>query len=224
MSLSGVDNCQVRCSEVELLFSNYRPLTNLRKPKAMLASRPSRILKPKALACAHTQTSHAGFHRLSKFSAQEKPRLRVKLPGENSGEKPGLSKLLGFWKENTFRTVNTKAEYDVVNGKEIVQYLSQEIKESGLLSRSCWWPFWENPGAARVVTFCDTCYKVKPEYRGLVKMNVYPVPNGGGIPFGVYLVPTINAHHVRQLIVGPGGCIAFAREDYQFWDFKLSDV
>lgn len=44
---------------------------------------------------------------------------------------------------------------------------------------------------ARVVTFRGTYYQLKPEYRGIVRMNIYPVPSGGGIPVGVHLTPTV---------------------------------
>ncbi|ORX86398.1 FAD dependent oxidoreductase [Basidiobolus meristosporus CBS 931.73] len=378
----------------------------------MLASRATRTFPTRHLARAYIRTSYAGFHKLSKLSAQEKPHLWEKLPGENSGEKPGFSKLLGPLKENNFRNVHAKPEYDVVvvgggivglatareilnrfpektvvvlekerevaahqtghnsgvihaglyyepgsrmahtcvrgadlmykycedhglpvercgklvvavnekehaqveklyrqgtangvkglkilDGEQVKEYepnvraysalyspntgivdfglvaqnLAQEIKDSGrgeiklafeakkftqtsdhrVLIRgaepankgpalevlgknviTCAGFYADrvsglaggDPEAARVVTFRGTYYQVKPEYRGLVKMNVYPVPSGGGIPVGVHFTPTVNARRGHQLIVGPGACITFAREGYQFWDLKLSDI
>ena len=47
-------------------------------------------------------------------------------------------------------------------------------------------------GKAKVVTFRGTYYQMKPEYRGICRMNVYPVPSGGGIPVGVHFTPTVS--------------------------------
>ena len=60
-------------------------------------------------------------------------------------------------------------------------------------------------GAAKpqVLTFRGTYYQMKPEFRDVCKMNVYPVPSGGGIP-GVHFTPTVNLRRGRQTIVGPG--------------------
>lgn len=49
-----------------------------------------------------------------------------------------------------------------------------------------------NPNKAKVVTFRGTYYQLKPEYRGICRMNVYPVPSGGGIPVGVHFTPTVR--------------------------------
>lgn len=76
----------------------------------------------------------------------------------------------------------------------------------------------------KVVTFRGTYYQLKPEYRTLVKRNIYPVPSGGGIPVGVHFTPTVDARRGHQTIVGPGACITFSREGYRFFDFKLKDV
>ncbi|KAG0802191.1 hypothetical protein G6F22_000497 [Rhizopus arrhizus] len=77
---------------------------------------------------------------------------------------------------------------------------------------------------AKVVTFRGTYYQLKPEYRGICRMNVYPVPSGGGIPVGVHFTPTVNTRRGIQMIVGPGACLTFAREGYSFWDFKMEDI
>ncbi|KAI7880573.1 FAD dependent oxidoreductase [Lichtheimia hyalospora FSU 10163] len=81
-----------------------------------------------------------------------------------------------------------------------------------------------NPSKAKVVTFRGTYYQLKPEYRGICRMNVYPVPSGGGIPVGVHFTPTVNTRRGIQMIVGPGACLTFTREGYSFFDFKLSDL
>lgn len=43
------------------------------------------------------------------------------------------------------------------------------------------------------VAFVLTSYpQLKPEYRTMVRMNIYPVPSGGGIPVGVHVTPTVS--------------------------------
>ncbi|KAG2231349.1 hypothetical protein INT48_006561 [Thamnidium elegans] len=79
-------------------------------------------------------------------------------------------------------------------------------------------------GRAKVVTFRGTYYQLKPEYRGICRMNVYPVPSGGGIPVGVHFTPTVNTRRGIQMIVGPGACLTFSREGYTFTDFKMDDI
>ncbi|KAI8073994.1 FAD dependent oxidoreductase-domain-containing protein [Gongronella butleri] len=77
---------------------------------------------------------------------------------------------------------------------------------------------------AKVVTFRGTYYQLKPEYRGICRMNVYPVPSGGGIPVGVHFTPTVNTRRGIQMIVGPGACLTFSREGYQFADLSFRDL
>ncbi|KAI8973753.1 FAD dependent oxidoreductase [Mycotypha africana] len=81
-----------------------------------------------------------------------------------------------------------------------------------------------NPRKHKVVTFRGTYYQLKPEYRTLIKHNIYPVPSGGGIPVGVHFTPTVDVRRGHQAIIGPGACITFSREGYRFFDFKLKDV
>lgn len=76
----------------------------------------------------------------------------------------------------------------------------------------------------KIVSFRGTYYQLKPEYRTLVKRNIYPVPSGGGIPVGVHFTPTVDVRRGHQTIVGPGACITFSREGYRFFDFNLRDV
>ncbi|CAO3670876.1 unnamed protein product [Umbelopsis vinacea] len=76
----------------------------------------------------------------------------------------------------------------------------------------------------QVVTFRGTYYQLKPEYRTMVRMNIYPVPSGGGIPVGVHISPTVNARRGHALIIGPGACFTFSREGYRFFDIKMKDV
>eukprot|EP01007_Sphenomonas_quadrangularis_P000173 NODE_1070_length_1017_cov_178.307851_g888_i0.p1 GENE.NODE_1070_length_1017_cov_178.307851_g888_i0~~NODE_1070_length_1017_cov_178.307851_g888_i0.p1 ORF type:complete len:269 (+),score=96.42 NODE_1070_length_1017_cov_178.307851_g888_i0:24-809(+) len=76
----------------------------------------------------------------------------------------------------------------------------------------------------RVITFRGNYYQMKPGGEAIVKRNIYPVPSGGGIPVGVHFTPTVNESRGKQMIIGPGACITFAREGYRFTDFKLRDI
>lgn len=76
----------------------------------------------------------------------------------------------------------------------------------------------------RVVPFRGTYYQMKEEYRNVVTRNIYPVPSGGGIPVGVHFTPTVNERRGEQMIVGPGACLAFSREGYNFFDLSFRDM
>jgi L-2-hydroxyglutarate oxidase LhgO len=67
----------------------------------------------------------------------------------------------------------------------------------------------------KVVTFRGSYYQMKPQWKDVVRTNVYPVPSGGGIPVGVHFTPTVNERRGHQMIIGPGACIAFSREGYK---------
>eukprot|EP00730_Choanoeca_flexa_P013034 TRINITY_DN4903_c0_g1_i1.p1 TRINITY_DN4903_c0_g1~~TRINITY_DN4903_c0_g1_i1.p1 ORF type:complete len:468 (+),score=98.17 TRINITY_DN4903_c0_g1_i1:79-1482(+) len=75
-----------------------------------------------------------------------------------------------------------------------------------------------------VVPFRGTYWQMKPEYNDIVKMNIYPTPSGGGIPVGVHFTPTVNEQRGHGVIVGPGACLAFDREGYNFFDLSPSDM
>jgi len=62
---------------------------------------------------------------------------------------------------------------------------------------------------------------MKPEYRNIVKRNVYPTPSGGGIPVGVHFTPTVGGYRQQQMIIGPGACMAFHKDGYSFSDISL---
>lgn len=65
---------------------------------------------------------------------------------------------------------------------------------------------------------------MKPQWKDIVRTNVYPVPSGGGIPVGVHFTPTVNERRGHQMIVGPGACIAFSREGYKMTDVSIADL
>ncbi|EDQ87294.1 uncharacterized protein MONBRDRAFT_27529 [Monosiga brevicollis MX1] len=76
----------------------------------------------------------------------------------------------------------------------------------------------------KVVPFRGSYWQLKSEYKDMVTCNVYPVPSGGGIPVGVHFTPTVNEQRGEGIIVGPGACIAFDREGYNFFDLSLRDL
>jgi len=78
-------------------------------------------------------------------------------------------------------------------------------------------------GAAnpKVMTFRGRYYQMKPEFRNIVKRNVYPVPSGGGIPVGVHFTPTCGGYRQQQMIIGPGACMTFHKEGYSFFQTDL---
>ena len=75
-----------------------------------------------------------------------------------------------------------------------------------------------------VMTFRGTYHQMKPEYRNIVKRNIYPVPTGGGIPTGVHFTPTVNRERGEQMIIGPGACLTLHKEGYRFSDFSFEHV
>eukprot|EP01060_Flectonema_neradi_P033976 TRINITY_DN5833_c1_g1_i1.p1 TRINITY_DN5833_c1_g1~~TRINITY_DN5833_c1_g1_i1.p1 ORF type:complete len:466 (+),score=109.55 TRINITY_DN5833_c1_g1_i1:79-1476(+) len=75
-----------------------------------------------------------------------------------------------------------------------------------------------------VTTFRGTYHQMKPEYRNIVKRNIYPVPTGGGIPTGVHFTPTVNKERGEQMIIGPGACLTLHKEGYKFTDFSFTHV
>eukprot|EP00035_Acanthoeca_spectabilis_P025747 m.459696 g.459696 ORF g.459696 m.459696 type:complete len:489 (+) comp21817_c0_seq1:206-1672(+) len=76
----------------------------------------------------------------------------------------------------------------------------------------------------KVVTFRGAYYQMKPEYRSICTMNIYPTPSGGGIPVGVHFTPTCNLRRGDQTIVGPGAAVCFDREGYNFTDISIGHL
>lgn len=76
----------------------------------------------------------------------------------------------------------------------------------------------------QVMSFRGRYYQTTPEYRNIVKRNVYPVPGGGGIPVGVHFTPTIGGYRQQQMIIGPGACMAFDKDGYSFLNVSLRYV
>jgi len=65
---------------------------------------------------------------------------------------------------------------------------------------------------------------MKPEYKDICTMNIYPTPSGGGIPVGVHFTPTLNERRGEQTIVGPGACLTFHDEGYSFTDVSMAHL
>ena len=71
-----------------------------------------------------------------------------------------------------------------------------------------------------VVPFRGTWLLVKPEYKDMVKTNIYPVPNPK-LPFlGVHITPTMRG----ELLLGPNAILATKREGYTYADFNLRET
>lgn len=102
----------------------------------------------------------------------------------------------------------------VVRAKHVVTCAGVHMDSVAKLGGGQTWP--------QVTTFRGRYYQMKPEYRNLVKRNVYPTPSEGGIPVGVHFTPTVGGHRDRQMIIGPGACITFHKDGYNFFDFSLT--
>eukprot|EP00923_Selenidium_pygospionis_P002420 GHVN01003746.1.p1 GENE.GHVN01003746.1~~GHVN01003746.1.p1 ORF type:complete len:507 (-),score=37.70 GHVN01003746.1:984-2504(-) len=76
----------------------------------------------------------------------------------------------------------------------------------------------------RVTPFRGRYYQMTPDQKDIVTRNIYPVPNKSGIAVGIHFSPTIDNERGRQMIVGPGACIAFSREGYRMRDINFYDI
>eukprot|EP00049_Salpingoeca_infusionum_P013898 m.259050 g.259050 ORF g.259050 m.259050 type:complete len:510 (-) comp15549_c1_seq17:10598-12127(-) len=76
----------------------------------------------------------------------------------------------------------------------------------------------------KIVPFRGRYLQMKPEYRDICSMNIYPVPSGGGIPVGIHFTPTVNQDRGHGTIIGPGASLAFAREGYTFTAISWRDL
>ena len=74
-----------------------------------------------------------------------------------------------------------------------------------------------------IVPFRGRYYELKGAGKNVVKMNVYPVPNTGGIPTGVHWTPTVNVDRGEQLIIGPGAAFAPHKEGYSLDKISIPD-
>jgi len=75
------------------------------------------------------------------------------------------------------------------------------------------------PGV-RIVPFRGEYYLLRPERRHLVRGLIYPVPDPQ-LPFlGVHLTRTVHG----EVEAGPNAVVAWAREGYRPWAFRLQDA
>jgi len=72
----------------------------------------------------------------------------------------------------------------------------------------------------KIVPFRGDYLMLKPEKRGLVKGNIYPVPNPAFPFLGVHFTPRING----DIWLGPNAVLAFAREGYRFTNVNPRDL
>ncbi|KJH52323.1 FAD dependent oxidoreductase [Dictyocaulus viviparus] len=72
----------------------------------------------------------------------------------------------------------------------------------------------------KIIPFRGEYLLLKPEKRGLVRTNIYPVPVPG-LPFlGVHFTPRMNG----DIWLGPNAVLAFKREGYNYFSISPSDL
>ncbi|KAK5576710.1 hypothetical protein RB653_007854 [Dictyostelium firmibasis] len=71
-----------------------------------------------------------------------------------------------------------------------------------------------------IVPFRGSFLQFKPEYKHLIKGNVYPLPNPSFPFLGVHFTKRING----EIWLGPNAVLSFDREGYNFTDFNLKDT
>lgn len=76
------------------------------------------------------------------------------------------------------------------------------------------------PRVPRIVPFRGDYYILRPERRGLVRGNIYPVPDPRFPFLGVHFTPRMNG----DLWLGPNAVLAFSRAGYRFRDVRPGDV
>ncbi|KAM9984446.1 hypothetical protein ACTFIZ_004150 [Dictyostelium cf. discoideum] len=71
-----------------------------------------------------------------------------------------------------------------------------------------------------IVPFRGSFLQFKPQFRHLIKGNVYPLPNASFPFLGVHFTKRING----EIWLGPNAVLSFHREGYKFSDFNLHDT
>jgi L-2-hydroxyglutarate oxidase LhgO len=72
----------------------------------------------------------------------------------------------------------------------------------------------------KIVPFRGDYLILKPEKRGLVKGNIYPVPNPSFPFLGVHFTPRMDG----SVWLGPNAVLAFSREGYSFFEVNPRDL
>ncbi|EGC35138.1 hypothetical protein DICPUDRAFT_33881 [Dictyostelium purpureum] len=70
-----------------------------------------------------------------------------------------------------------------------------------------------------IVPFRGSFLQFKPEYKHLIKGNVYPIPNPSFPFLGVHFTKKIDGN----VWLGPNAVLAFSREGYSYKDFRAKD-
>ncbi|BBN04982.1 hypothetical protein MPTK1_3g09290 [Marchantia polymorpha subsp. ruderalis] len=71
-----------------------------------------------------------------------------------------------------------------------------------------------------VLPFRGTYHELRPEFRNLIKRNIYPVPDPAFPMVGVHLTPRTDG----RVLIGPNSALALAKEGYKFWHVNLKDA
>jgi len=72
----------------------------------------------------------------------------------------------------------------------------------------------------KIVPFRGDYYVMKPERAGIVRGNIYPVPDPAFPFLGVHFTPRMNG----EMWLGPNAVLAFAREGYSFFTINPRDL
>ena len=66
----------------------------------------------------------------------------------------------------------------------------------------------------------------KPQYRHLIRHNIYPVPNPSFPFLGVHFTPTLDFYtgEVNGILIGPNAVLATSREGYSVTDWNIGDI
>eukprot|EP01068_Selenidium_serpulae_P011922 Selendium_serpulae@DN5746_c1_g1_i1.p1 len=144
----------------------------------------------------------------------------------------GRGEVLCNFKAENFKIVNKDGkEFIKVEGRELGQYgptkavlATNVVTCAGLDSDKVSIKAGGNK-KQRITPFRGRYMQMKEGKKSIVKRNIYPVPNNSaGIAVGIHFTPTVDNNRGRQMIIGPGCCLAFAREGYRMTNFNWRDM
>lgn len=71
-----------------------------------------------------------------------------------------------------------------------------------------------------ILPFRGNYQELKPEYRSIIKRNIYPTPDPKFPMVGVHLTPRVDG----RVLIGPNAALALAKEGYSFWRINIRDI
>jgi len=144
----------------------------------------------------------------AKASGRSSVHLCYQVQSINVIENEGMSKIV----EVSGVEPGQSGPEKVIHAKHVVTCAGLHMDHVGKLSGGDEFP--------PVTSFRGRYYQMKPEFRNIVKRNIYPVPSSSGLPVGIHFTPTIGGYRQQQMIIGPAPCLAFAKEGYSFWQMS----